>query len=224
MKRVSQVAVAVVHNVCEPSVEEAPYHGDKQPDTHGSSSSRSSENAAALQLLSCLLGSGVLSLPFAFRSSGCALCLLLLACCTAACVASDPALTDGLGCDNVTVLVARLQPPRDDASSGGNDEMAKAWGCQAAELSTPRLPPSVKTLAAAGGGYGGETPPSSKGKRRAEALNLENAQRGPAGNAVQISTMCAHDELLVRARPLRPPAAAARGGGRGVVVCGRDSA
>jgi hypothetical protein len=102
----------------------------------------------------------------------------------AACVASDPAVTDGLGCDTVTVLVARLQPPRDDASSGGNDEMAKAWGCQAAELSTPRLPPSVKTLAAAGGGYGGETPPSSKGKRRAEALMLGSSDQQVEGGAV----------------------------------------
>ena len=76
--RVREAAAYVAHGVCEP------YDGDKSPEAHG----RLTDTAAVLHLLTGVLSSGVAALPYAFRSSGCALGVLLLAGCTLAAVAS----------------------------------------------------------------------------------------------------------------------------------------
>jgi amino acid permease len=76
--RVREAAAYVAHGVCEP------YDGDKSPEAHG----RLTDTAAVLHLLTGVLSSGVAALPYAFRSSGCALGALLLIGCTLAAVAS----------------------------------------------------------------------------------------------------------------------------------------
>ena len=97
--RVGQAAAYVAHGVCEP------YDADKSPEAHG----RLTDTAAVLHLLTGVLSSGVAALPFAFRSSGCALGLVLLAGCTLASVASAQLLFEAAhltGAHSYTSLAA----------------------------------------------------------------------------------------------------------------------
>ena len=71
---------------------------------------RTSDSAASLSLLNSILGSGLLGLPFVFRSCGCALGLLLLAVCTLAAVQSTRLLlhcAHATGCRSYSQLATR---------------------------------------------------------------------------------------------------------------------